>query len=111
MPGLTSPELTCDVAKTGACTPARRNCGNSMARQLDSASGLGGRLFAFGMDAYALLPYMDWLLEHPESYLDGASGQLSADSFGRIHRNLSWARFGAGVARPVQGALSPTPVR
>ncbi|MEO7199911.1 MAG: penicillin-binding protein activator [Dokdonella sp.] len=84
---------------------------NSMARQLDSASGLGGRLFAFGMDAYSLLPYMDWLLEHPDSYLDGASGQLSADSFGRIHRNLSWARFGAGVARPVQGALSAMPAQ
>lgn len=82
---------------------------NEMAHYLGSASGLGGRLFAFGMDAYALLPYMDWLLANPDTYLDGASGQLAVDSFGRIHRVLTWARFSGGVARPVLGALDPLP--
>ncbi|MET0231854.1 MAG: penicillin-binding protein activator, partial [Rhodanobacteraceae bacterium] len=33
-----------------------------MSRQIASANGVGARLFAFGMDAYSLLPYMDWLL-------------------------------------------------
>ena len=82
---------------------------SSVTRDLDSANGVGGRLFAFGMDAYALLPYMDWLLAHPETYLDGATGQLAVDSFGRIHRVLTWARFEEGIARPVQGALDPLP--
>lgn len=81
----------------------------TMGRELGSVSGIAGRLFAFGMDAYALLPYMGWLLDHPETYLDGASGQLAVDSFGRIHRVLTWARFEDGVARPVQGALDPLP--
>jgi outer membrane PBP1 activator LpoA protein len=71
---------------------------NEMAHYLNSASGLGGRLFAFGMDAYALLPYMDWLLANPDTYLDGASGQLAVDSFGRIHRVLTWARFSSGIS-------------
>jgi outer membrane PBP1 activator LpoA protein len=83
---------------------------NEMAHYLGSASGLGARLFAFGMDAYALLPYMDWLLANPDTYFDGASGQLAVDSFGRIHRVLTWARYSGGVARPVQGALSPLSV-
>lgn len=77
-----------------------------ISRELSSANGLGGRLFAFGMDAYALLPYLDWLLAHPDAYLDGASGQLTIDSFGRVHRLLTWARFVDGMAQPVLGALS-----
>lgn len=78
--------------------------------RLDSATGAGGRLFAFGMDAFALLPYLDWLSAHPDAYLNGATGQLTADHFGRVHRLLGWARFENGLAVPVVGALESTPV-
>ncbi|WP_395684277.1 penicillin-binding protein activator [Dokdonella sp.] len=84
---------------------------NAVASRIDSANGLGSRLFAFGMDAYALLPYMDWLLAHPDSYLNGATGQLTADSFGRIHRLVGWARFQNGVALPIDGALDSAPLQ
>jgi len=77
--------------------------------QLDTVRGAGARLFAFGMDAYALLPYLDWLLTHPDAYREGATGDLSADAFGRIRRDLGWARFENGIARPVDGALSTQP--
>ena len=96
----------CDATWLFSAVPGRPDR-SKMGRELASANGVGGRLFAFGMDAYALLPYMDWLLVHPETYLDGASGQLAADSFGRIHRVLTWARFEDGIARPLQGALDP----
>ncbi|MFI4970191.1 MAG: penicillin-binding protein activator, partial [Lysobacterales bacterium] len=66
----------------------------------------GARLFAFGMDAYALLPYLDWLIAHPDAYVNGATGELTADNFGRIHRQVGWARFQNGVALPVDGALN-----
>ena len=82
---------------------------DAISRQIASANGVGARLFAFGMDAYALLPYIDWLLAHPDAYLDGATGDLSADAFGRIHRLVGWALFTQGVARPVEGALSAVP--
>ena len=98
----------CDASWLFSPVPGRPDR-NEMAHYLGSANGLGGRLFAFGMDAYALLPYMNWLLANPDTYLDGASGQLAADSFGRIHRVLTWARFSDGMARPVQGALNPLP--
>ena len=100
----------CDATWLFSTVPGRPDR-NTIARQLGSATGLGARLFAFGMDAYALLPYMDWLLAHPDNYLDGASGQLAVDSFGRIHRVLTWARFVGGVAQPVQGALSRLPLQ
>ena len=82
-----------------------------LSREIGSANGFGGRLFAFGMDAYALLPYLDWLLSHPDAYLDGATGELTADSFGRIHRLVSWARFENGIALPVDGVLRPLPMQ
>lgn len=76
---------------------------DEIARGIDSARGSGARLFALGLDAYALMPYMDWLGTHPDSYLPGATGMLASDTFGRVHRLLTWARFENGVARPVSG--------
>jgi outer membrane PBP1 activator LpoA protein len=78
-------------------------------RVLDSARGAGGRLFAMGMDAYRLLPYMDWLAQHPDSYLPGATGQLAEDRLGRIQRLLTWAQFDNGAAHPVAGGLQASP--
>ncbi|HEY4146356.1 penicillin-binding protein activator [Pinirhizobacter sp.] len=72
---------------------------------LTSVRGVNARLFAFGMDAWALVPYVDWLRSHVGSYLPGASGQLTADEFGRVRRVLTWARFQDGLARPVAGSL------
>lgn len=84
-----------------------------LARDLPAA-GAGGRLFAFGMDAYRLLPYLDWLGANHDAYLPGASGQLSIDGFGRVRRTLSWLRFEDGVPRAADGVLvseegSPAP--
>lgn len=81
----------------------------AISARLDSANGFGGRLFAFGMDAYAMLPYLDWLLAHPDAYVAGATGELTADTFGRISRLVGWARFRNGIAEPVDGALSAMP--
>ncbi|WP_336806425.1 penicillin-binding protein activator [Fulvimonas yonginensis] len=77
----------------------------AIAAQLPSARGTSARLFALGMDAWNLVPYLDWLREHPGSYLPGATGQLAEDQFGRVRRVLVWARFQDGVARPLTGSL------
>jgi outer membrane PBP1 activator LpoA protein len=82
---------------------------SEISRVLDSARGAGSRLFALGLDAYSLLPYMDWLAQHHDAYLPGATGQLSEDELDRIQRLLVWARFEAGVARPINGSLQVTP--
>lgn len=84
---------------------------SQMSGQIASANGVGARLFAFGMDAYALLPYVDWLIAHPESYLGGATGELTADNFGRVHRLVSWARFVNGMPQPAEGALDAIPMQ
>lgn len=78
---------------------------DDIAAQLSSARGGGARLFAFGMDAWNLVPYLDWLRAHPGSYVPGASGQLTADQFGRVRRVLIWAQFQDGLAHPLSGNL------
>ncbi|WP_347261859.1 penicillin-binding protein activator [Rudaea sp.] len=83
-----------------------------IANSLESARGAGARLFAMGMDAYALVAYIDWMSQHHDAYLPGATGQLSNDGSGRIQRLLTWARFTDGVATPATGSLqigNPTP--
>ena len=77
----------------------------AIAAQLPAARGTSARLFAFGMDAWNLVPYLDWLRDHPGSYLPGASGQLAADQFGRVRRVLVWAKFQDGQAQPLTGSL------
>ncbi|MEW9625599.1 penicillin-binding protein activator [Rhodanobacter geophilus] len=78
---------------------------DDIATLLPDARDGSARLFAFGMDAWNLVPYLDWLRDHPGSYLPGASGQLTADQFGRIRRVLIWAKFQNGLARPLGGSL------
>jgi len=77
----------------------------AIAAKLPAARDGAARLFAFGMDAWSLVPYLDWLKAHPGSYMPGATGQLAADPFGRIRRVLTWAKFENGVARPLSGNL------
>jgi outer membrane PBP1 activator LpoA protein len=76
-----------------------------LATALPATKGVAARLFAFGMDAWGLVPYIDWMRGHAGSYLPGATGQLVADEFGRVRRVLIWARFTDGVAHPVAGSL------
>ncbi|GAB3781677.1 penicillin-binding protein activator [Dyella agri] len=78
---------------------------DDIATLLPAARDGSARLFAFGMDAWNLVPYLDWLRNHPGSYLPGATGQLTADQFGRIRRVLIWAKFQNGLARLLGGSL------
>lgn len=78
---------------------------DGVAARLPAARGGAARLFAFGMDAWNLVPYLEWLRAHPGSYVPGASGQLAADQFGRVRRVLIWAQFQNGLARPLGGSL------
>lgn len=51
------------------------------------------RLYAFGIDAYRLIPYLQVLASAPGESLDGATGVLALDEAGRVHRRLFGARF------------------
>jgi outer membrane PBP1 activator LpoA protein len=76
-----------------------------IATRMASARDSAARLFAFGMDAWSLMPYIRWMRNHPDSYLPGATGQLAADHAGYIHHTLVWARFRNGQAQMINGSL------
>ena len=77
-----------------------------LAPSVRNIQGPALRLFAFGMDAYRLLGYVDWLSGRPYSFINGATGELSVDEARQVRRELAWARFQDGVPVPVDGALS-----
>lgn len=57
------------------------------------------RLYAFGADAYRLVPRLKTLKERRYIEYAGATGALSVDSQNRIERRLIWAKFEGGVPR------------
>ena len=64
------------------------------------------RLFALGIDAYELLPY----LQQPGlRYFDGTTGTLSLDARQRLYRELRWAEFHRGLPRLLEAALETAP--
>lgn len=81
----------------------------TMATLLVTASGPAARLFAFGMDAYALMPYLGWLRSHPDHYVPGATGALTMDAFGHVQRTPIWVQFHGGIARPIEVGLETQP--
>ena len=76
-----------------------------LAASLRGVQGQALRLFAFGIDAYRLLGYIDWLNRHPYSFINGATGERSIDASRQVRRKLAWARFQDGIPIAVEGAL------
>ena len=57
------------------------------------------RLYALGVDAYNLIPYLQLLHDEPYQRYSGETGELYMDAQNRIHRTLLWARFSGGIPR------------
>jgi len=63
------------------------------------------RLYALGMDSYAVLPYLHRLGAGGGRF-NGVTSALSLDPDGRLQRQMVWARFVRGVPRLLDGAPS-----
>lgn len=57
------------------------------------------RLYALGVDSYAILPYLNKISTESSARFQGVTSGLSLDPDGRLHRQLAWARFSRGVPR------------
>lgn len=62
------------------------------------------RLYAMGADAYALIRGLGELAQNPGTVIEGATGRLSLEAGGRVHRGLVCARYVGGTARLVEDA-------
>lgn len=56
-----------------------------------------GRLYAFGLDAYRIVPYLKQLETQPFVEFPGITGRLVMNGEQRIERRLLWAQFRNGV--------------
>lgn len=67
----------------------------------DSAPG-SGRLFAFGLDAYRVLPYLVRMRHQPGLRIPGSTGVLHMNGDGHVVRDLAWAKFAGGLPSPLR---------
>jgi len=75
---------------------------NTLSRYWPSRMRGRGRLFAFGFDAYRMIPTLQAHAANLSgSATPGMTGLLSVDSAGRVRRQLNWARVVGGQAQPV----------
>ncbi|WP_238382821.1 penicillin-binding protein activator [Cognatilysobacter segetis] len=72
--------------------------------RLPSARGPGGRLFAFGFDAWLLTAYLDSLGRNADGAVEGATGVLRLDGFGNVQRTPAWSTFVNGDPAPLADA-------
>ncbi len=56
-----------------------------------------GRLYALGLDAYRIFPYLQQLSALPGTELEGETGKLSVSHDGMIKRKLIWAEYKEGT--------------
>ena len=71
----------------------------SLASQRKDVDSRFGRLYALGLDAFQLHPYLLQLAALPQSSITGETGRLSVADEGRVRRTLNWAVFDQGVPR------------
>jgi len=55
------------------------------------------RLYAFGFDAYRLIPMLQGKGGESETAMSGVTGRLRLDDHNRIGRELEWAQIKNGV--------------
>jgi outer membrane PBP1 activator LpoA protein len=69
------------------------------------------RLYAFGVDAYAVVRNLDALQRNPGQVIDGVSAQLTLNEAQRIDRSLSRAVFVDGVPKQMSTASASLDTR
>lgn len=70
---------------------------SSLAANLPTARGAAAKLFAFGVDAWRVCAWLEYLATASGAELPGATGMLRIDGFGNVLRTPAWAVFHAGA--------------
>lgn len=70
-------------------------------RMFPTAGGSLGRFFALGYDSFLLIPEITQLSALSDYSVEGLSGELTLDYYGRIVRKLAWAKYQKGFWVPI----------
>ena len=68
---------------------------STLAANLPTARGAAAKLFAFGVDAWRVCAWLEYLATANGAELPGATGTLRIDGFGNVLRTPAWAVFHA----------------
>lgn len=68
-----------------------------ISQQRNNTNSRFGRLYALGLDAYRIYPYLQQLSSLPNAEIQGETGKLSIDQSGRVTRSLIWATYKEGM--------------
>lgn len=74
-----------------------------LAQLRDNTDSRFGRLYALGIDAFNLFPYLAQLSATSSARIEGETGSLSIGINNQIVRTLNWVTFKQGVAQPING--------
>lgn len=69
----------------------------ALSRSRSDTDSRFGRLYALGIDAFNIYPYLNQLGATTGAFLDGETGMLMLNPQGRVVRQLPWAQFQNGV--------------
>ncbi len=76
-----------------------RSLKRDLAKTLPKTQRSLGRFFALGHDAFVLIPELGQLSALPDAAIDGLTGILSMDPYGKIKRQLAWGHFEKGQVK------------
>lgn len=83
---------------------------NTVTTLWQSRSDKLARFYAFGIDAYRLIPHLQRLRDYPFERFAGQTGSLHLDKQQRLRRQLRWAQFRFGRPRIIEQTRVQLPV-
>jgi outer membrane PBP1 activator LpoA protein len=95
--GIIFPDMPWVISPDAVSTQLR----NALSKHWPVRARGRGRLYAFGFDAYRLIPLLKGGRFGSEHAIPGMTGLLSVDDKGRVRRELDWARVSQGTATPI----------
>jgi outer membrane PBP1 activator LpoA protein len=81
--------------------PATDEIRNAVRNAWPARTARRDRLYAFGFDAYRLVPALKAKSLSQSTEIAGVTGTLRLDDHNRIRRDLDWAQVRDGVAVPL----------
>lgn len=78
-------------------------------KDFDLLAGSSARLFALGVDAYSIVPYLTSLRNNRGDGFDGLTGYLTVNPDGQFRRELVCNRFKQGKPHPLPGNTTFSP--
>jgi outer membrane PBP1 activator LpoA protein len=103
--GLIFPDMPWMIASD----PVSEQLRGAVAQAWPARATRRGRLYAFGYDAYRLIPSLRGRAQGQSGFVPGMTGRLTIEADGHIRRDLDWAQIRNGKPRALGLAIASAP--